>query len=118
MVYSRDKVEQIVIGTLLNEYGDDGFFEGSRVVLRKELFNERRNAFIFEVIVRMTNDGLKQTTPYDVFVYCNENGIRYGNMTNFCVYMCDVSVNYAFNGFKKYVKQLVDYYIREVKNGK
>ena len=114
MVYSRNKLERIVIGTMLNESGKDGFFNGSRIVLRKELFKDKRNVFLFAVLERMYKDGLRRSTPYDVFKYANEKSIPYGNAENFCTYMCEVSENYyVFIGFKKYVKQLVDLYVKE-----
>ena len=119
MDFSRSKVEQIVIGTLMNEYGGDGFFDSCRMVLRKELFADRRNAFIFDIVKKMHDEGITETTPHDVFRYATDKNIRYGDMEKFCSYMCEVSdANYAFDGFGKYVRILVDEYLKERKHGR
>ena len=115
--YSRIKVEQIVIGTLMNEFGDDGFLVKNMASLRKDLFNDRRHVFIFGIIEQMVRDGRRQTTPYDILCYCDEKGMQYGNIGNFSTYMCEISMNYAFKGLRAYVRELVQYYIRDRKNG-
>ena len=69
MVYTREKIEQIVLGTLLNDIGDEGFFKGSRNVLRDDLFSDKRNVFVFSVIKRMRGEGMESTSPCDVFRY-------------------------------------------------
>jgi len=117
MVYQRHQLETIVLGTLLNDSGRDGFFDGSRNVLREELFSDRRNAFIFGLIARMKADGERETTPYDILKYAKEKKIRYGDTARFCTYMCELSRNYAFDGFKKYVRQLVEIYVKEKRYG-
>lgn len=114
MDYSRNRLEEIVIGTMLNDFGDDGFMKSCRLSLRKELFKNRQNAFIFGILDAMFKDGLTETTPKDVLEYTNDKEIKYGNMSNFASYMCGLaSCNYAHTGFKKYVKELVAMYIKE-----
>ena len=118
MDYSRDMVEQIVIGTLLNDLGEDKFFAKNRMALRKELFKDRKNAFIFGIIQRMHEDGIEVTSPSDVFAYTNKNNIQYGNVSNFVTYMCELSQRYyAFGDFSKYVRELVDAYVKEKRYG-
>lgn len=103
----------IVLGTLLNDIGE--FYDSCRMSLRRELFSNKRNAFVYGIIEDMHRNGRSETFPINVFNYANEYGIKYGNMTNFCVYMCELSMNYAFKNFKKYVKELVGFYLREVR---
>ena len=116
MVYSRNKLEGIVLGTILNDFGKDGFMQTNKMSLRKELFTNKKNAFVFGILESMSNDGLASMTPYDVLEYANEKGIKYGNAVNFASYMCDLAFgNYAYNDFKKYVRELVRIYVKEKK---
>lgn len=115
MAYTRIKLEQIVLGTLMN---DISLLQTHRVSIRKEMFSDKRNAFVFGIIEQMFNDGLTETAPYDVFVYSLQNNIRYGDANKFCVYMCQLTDNYAVVGFPKYLRDLVKIYLSEVKNGK
>lgn len=116
MECSRNRLEEIVIGTLLNEYGTDGFFAKHKMVLRKELFADKRNVFLFGLIEGMFLEGRTQTTPKDVLDYAMEKNIRYGNLSNFLTYMCDLAYgNYAFVGFGDYVRRLVDLYVKDMR---
>lgn len=111
MVCSLDKVERIVIGTMLNDFGEDCFFGSCSMSLRKELFSDRRNAFIFDVISRMNAQGLRSTTPYDVLSYVQTNKIRCGNVQNFVSYMTELACeSYAFSSFREHVRTLVRFY--------
>ena len=118
MAYTRERVERILIGTLLNEYGYDGFMRNGGSVLRAEMFCDKRNAFIFSVIRRMDGDGAVQTTPCDVFRYVTEKGIRCGDTGRLCSYMAEVCENYAWSSFRRYVKMLVDYFLNDKRHGK
>ena len=111
MVCSLDKVERIVIGTMLNDFGEDCFFSSCSMSLRKELFSDRRNAFIFDVISRMNAQGLRSTTPYDVLSYVQTNKIRCGNVQNFVSYMTELACeSYSFSSFRDHVRTLVRFY--------
>lgn len=119
MDYTRSDIERIVIGTLLNDFGDDRFFEKNRMALRKELFTDRKNVFVFGIIERMHEDGINGTNPSGVFGYANDKNIQYGNAVNFVSYMCELAQRYyAFNSFGKYVRELVDAYVNEKRYGK
>lgn len=120
MAYSRSKLEEVVVGTLLNDFGHDGFLRSCGMSLRRELFEGRQSSFVFGILESMYRDGLNSTTPLDVFKYANEKGIKYGDATRFASYMCMLATdNYAFVGFKKYVKELVMTFLKERKsNGK
>ncbi len=119
MECTRSELEKIVIGTLLNDYGDDGFIRKNSMSLKEELFSCRQNLFIFRIIMMMYKDGLKDMTPVSVFDYANTNHINYGNAGRFVAYMCELATSYyAFNKFKEYLKELVRIYINEKKNGK
>lgn len=115
MAYSRSELERIVLGTMLNDFGDDGYMQSNKLSLRKELFSSKQNAFVFGLLESMNNDGLTSTTPNDVFEYANEKEIKYGNAANFTSYMCELALNYAYNDFKKHLKELVKLYIKEKK---
>lgn len=115
MDYSRNDIEGIVLGTILNDSGDDGFMRSCRMSLRRELFRDKRNAFIFGILDMMYMEGITSTTPYDVVVYAESKGIKYGNLQEFLLYMCGLTKNYAYMGFKRYVRELVTMYIRDRK---
>ena len=115
---TRERLERIVVGTLLNERQGDGFYKKNKASLKKDVFSDKRNAFIFGILEKMHADGIETTTPYDVVSYCKEKGIKYGNPANFAVYMCEICESYAFLSLKSYVKELVQYYVKEKKNGK
>lgn len=118
MGYTRDRLERIVLGTMLNEFGNDGFMHQCSLSLRKDLFKSRQNAFVYSILDMMHNDGITSTTPVDVAAYAHQKDIKYGNLTNFLGYMCELAAeNYAHNGFKKYVKELVTLYIKDKKHG-
>lgn len=118
MDFTRDRMEQVVLGTILNDNGNDGFVKSCHLSLKKELFKDRRNAFIFGVIDSMYKNGLSSFLPADIVEYADKNGIKYGNAANFCNYMCSLALNnYAFNDFRKYVRELVKKYVRESKDG-
>lgn len=117
MVCSLDKVERIVIGTMLNDFGEDCFFSSCSMSLRKELFSDRRNAFIFDVISRMNAEGLRSTTPYDVLSYVQTNKIRCGSVHNFVSYMTELACeSYAFSSFREHVRTLVRFYSNRMRN--
>lgn len=118
MNYTRDKLEKIVIGTLLNEYGYDKYFQRSNAVLRGELFKDKKNRFIFNTIKEMNEKGMKQTTPYDVAIYATQNNKKYGNLHNFCCYMCELIEYNAMTEFKVFLKKLVDEYVKEQRYAK
>lgn len=118
MNYTRNKLEQIVIGTLLNEYGYSKFYTKSKSVLNEDLFIDKRNKFIFAIIKEMIDKGIKQTTPYDVAMYATQNNKKYGNLHMFCCYMCDVIQYNALGEFKRFVKQLVDEFVKDKRYGK
>lgn len=118
MDYTRDKLEQIIIGTLLNEYGYDKYFQRSKAVLRGELFKDKKNRFIFNTIKEMNEKGMKQTTPFDVVSYAKDNHLRFGNIHNFCCYMCELIEYNAMKEFKVFLKKLVDEYVKEQRYAK
>jgi hypothetical protein len=118
MGYTRNKIEMIILGTMLNDMGGDNFMQSCRLSLRKELFADKKNAFVFMLLDNMYQDGIKSTTPSDVFKYANDKNIRYGNTGNFLNYLYGLATDYyAFNNFRNYVKQLVELYIKETKYG-
>lgn len=118
MGYTRDRMERIVLGTMLNDFGSDGFMRSCRMSLKKEMFKSKQNAFVYDILDRMFKDGLSSTTPADVLSYSDEKGIKYGNAANFSAYMCELATeNYAIVSFKKILKDMVLNYIKDVKHG-
>lgn len=116
---SRIRLERAVIGGLLSEYGYDGFYAHNKHMLKKELFYDAKNRFIFSVLERMYAEGAIETTPHDILLYANEHGIKYGNMNNFAVYMCELANEYDFRSmdFKEILRRLIGEYIKEKRNG-
>lgn len=114
MDYTRNKLERIVLGTLLNDNGKDGFAKSCRLSLRCDLFANKQNKFVYGLLEKMYKDGIVSTTPVDVFEYANKNDVKYGNAEKFCQYMCELAQeNYAFNNFKGFVRELVSMCLKE-----
>lgn len=105
----------MVLGTLLNDHGD--YYSSCKGSLCREMFQNKRNAFVFGLIEDMHNDGISDTFPIDVFNYANEKDVKYGNMNNFCVFLCEVAMDNAYEDFKKYVRELVRFYLKDIKHG-
>ena len=115
MGYTRTNLEGFVLGTMLNDNGE--FYDSCRVSLRRELFADRRNRFIFGIIEDMRLEGLKDTYPADVARYAAEKEIRVGDFTKFCLYMCELAETYMFQTFRRHVKGLVAFYMQDVRYG-
>jgi hypothetical protein len=112
MVYSQANNERVVIGTLLNEFGQDGFYERNNMVLRSEMFTDVRNRFLFDTICQMKHEGLTATTPFDVLTFLQRKQIPYGDTQQLVSYMTDVAMNFALKTFDEQVTQLAQQYIR------
>lgn len=111
-------MERIVLGTLLNDSGSDGFMKRYSVSLCRELFTTRQLVFIFDLLTAMYGEGLTDTTPKAVFEYAESHQSRYGNPSNFCQYLCELATNnYAPNNFQDYLKELVRLYISDRRYG-
>lgn len=113
----ENKTENIVIGTLLNDTPFDGFYQRESMLLKDEMFSDKKNAFIFRIIQRMHNDGLTKTTPCDLYLYTTTNNIRVGNVGNFCSYMMDLArQHYEYETLDAHVKDLVLNFIKMKRN--
>lgn len=113
----ENKTENIVIGTLLNDTPLDRFFQRESMLLKDEMFSDKKNAFIFRLIKRMHDDGSKETTPCDLYLYVVKNNIKVGNMANFCAYMMDLARQYyAYDELDVHVKDLVLNFIKMKRN--
>lgn len=114
MAYSRSDYERMVLGIILNDDGEYGFMKSCRMSLRKELFKDKKNIFVYGILDAMYNDGCVDMTPISVFDYANNHNIKYGNMGNFAAYLCELSsTTWRFHELKKYVKELVTRYMKE-----
>lgn len=114
MGYTRNN-EKAVIGTLMSE---PELFETYGISLTKEIFSDKRNAFIFGIMDDMRKDGCVSFYPYDIFVYADEKNIAYGDMVRFCSYMCEASACWDFFGFRKRLKDVVGEYVKRIGYGK
>lgn len=112
---TANDIECVVMGTLLNDNGGDGFMSSCRMSLKKELFADRRNAFVFGIMEKMYSDGLKSFLPTDIYDYACKNSIQYGNASKFLSYMCSLATeHYRPFEFKANLRELVKLYIRRV----
>lgn len=104
-----ERLEAIILGSILNDNGSDGFIEENNVALKADLFTGKKNAFLWNVLERMSKDGQTDFTPYSVLRYCDRNDIKYGDLVNFCEYMIELSTDYyAHIEFSKYVDELIE----------
>ena len=109
------RIDDIVLGTLLNDFGDLKLMSRYGMSLRKELFYSKQHQFVFGIIERMYNDGKISFTPSDVFDYATNKGVRFGDAGKFCSFMCSLATScYAPNSFAKNLKELVSKYIKRV----
>ena len=116
MVYTRNKLGSMVLGMILNDLGEYGFVSKYRNSLCKELFTDRQHAFVYGIIERMSDDCLMSFSPKDVFDYAERNNIKYGNVSKFCLFMCELATeNYDPQNFRKNLKELVKLYIIRTK---
>lgn len=106
----------IVLGTILNDSGEEQFMNKYSMSLPKDVFSDKRNAFIYGLIYDMHSCGRTSFTPHDVLEYAIEKGVKYGNVVNFCLYMCELSERfYAPFGILEHIRRLVKMYISDKK---
>ena len=113
-------IEKAVIGTILCDDGSFGYMDACSVSLKKELFMDRKNAFIFGLLEELHKGGSVSTTQLDVWIYADEHNIKYGDVGNFVVYMNELSAFYSLRdmeSFKRNVRELVKRYISQKRNG-
>lgn len=113
----ENRTEYIIIGTLLNDTTLDNFFKAQSMLLREEMFTDRKNAFIYRLIKRMHDDGMEETTPYNLYMYVTKKDIKVGNTSNFLSYIMEMARKYYVydDELDGYVKKLVVNFVKEHK---
>ena len=104
-----------VLGTIMSDYT---LYNTYRLSLRKEIFADKKNMFIFGLMEEMIKAGESSLYPYDIFKYTHEKEVKYGNMVNFCSYLCEVSSCWDLFAFQKNLKELVSTYLKSIGYGK
>lgn len=84
----RQEIENIIIGTLLNTFDTDWFADCSYCITA-DMFTDERNAAIYSAIIEYRKTDDKSITPYHL---CKFNK----DMTQFAVYMAELSLDYYF----------------------
>lgn len=84
----RQEIENIIIGTLLNTFDTDWLADCSYCITAN-MFTDERNARIYSAICEYRKAGENVITPYHL---CKFNK----DMTQFAVYMVELSLDYYF----------------------
>ena len=109
----RDKLENIIIGTLLESNAERNFYDDCCSVITPDMFNDEVNRRIFVMVSEMNRNGKVNTTPCDIFE-------EYGNVVvDIMPRMCELVTDYSFIYLKtKYNEEqyiLSEYYGIETK---
>lgn len=99
----RQEIENIIIGTLLNECDNRDWYKDCRYCLSLDMFKDERNRQIYSTIKEMKDKGLKDTTPYDIVTFSK-------GLQNLAVYMCDLAFSFYFE-IKKLNYNLIRMYL-------
>lgn len=85
----RQKMENIIIGTLLESQADNNYFTECRM-LTPDMFLDKTNREIFGYVSEMNSKGLYETTPFDIFM---EYQARVAGMV---ARMCELVADFSF----------------------
>lgn len=85
----RQKIENIIIGTLLESKGDYNYFDDCRS-LTPDMFLDEVNKRIFTLIVEMNMQGKVKTTPCDIFEEYGEK------VMDIVPRMCELVTDFSF----------------------
>ena len=69
----RDKIENIIIGTLLESNGERNYFDDCRSCVTADMFNDPTNRRIYGIIEEMNASGNACTDPCSIFTLYGEN---------------------------------------------
>lgn len=89
----RQKMENIIIGTLLESQSGDNYFTECGM-LTPDMFLDDTNRQIFCYVSEMNAKGLCDTTPYDIFM---EYEARVAGLV---ARMCELVTNFSFTKLK------------------
>jgi hypothetical protein len=90
----REELERIIIGTLLNSFGDANWYDSCKSCITEGMFSDERNRRIYSTIQRMKKDIFSDITPLDVINYDP-------SLSDLSVYMCELAGDWYFE-IKKY----------------
>lgn len=86
----RQKLEKIIIGTLLESTWRYNYFDDVKCLISADMFSDEVNRKIYGLISEMNANGKKETTPADIFE-------EYGSeVLDIVPDMCDLCVDYSF----------------------
>lgn len=85
----REKLENIIIGTLLESNTERNFFDDCHV-LTPDMFRDDVNRRVFVLVSEMNRNGKVNTTPCDVFEEYGEK------VMDIVPRMCELVTNYSF----------------------
>lgn len=86
----RDKLENIIIGTLLESNTERNFFDDGCSVLTSDMFKDDVNRRVFMLISEMNRKGKVNTTPCDIFEEYGEK------VADIVPRMCELVTDYSF----------------------
>lgn len=87
----REQIENIIVGTLLNSDEKENYFENVKSCVTSDMFSDKRNAEIFDMISEMNSKGLVRTWPDALFNYSNHT-----LKTDMLSHMVDLATNWFF----------------------
>lgn len=85
----RQEIENIIIGTILNNYCGEDYFSDCKSCITANMFSDERNRMIYNKAIEMRNAGHLNITPFDVVKYDTA-------MFELAPYMCELSVYWYF----------------------
>lgn len=105
----REKIENIIIGTLLDSTDEDNFFEDCRSCVTEDMFKDEANRRIYALIADMNAKGKHITSPYDIVEEYGEE------VLDLCQAMSDKVTEYSFIHLKTQYNE--GQYLREQSYG-
>ena len=95
---NRERLENIIIGTLLESTADDNYYTDCRCCVTEDMFADETNRRIYHYVSEMQSAGKSDTRPSDIFE-------EYGAAVVDIIYdMMDKVNNYSF----MYLKWLIN----------
>lgn len=86
----REKIENIIIGTLLESTDEENYFDDCRSSLTEDMFLDETNRRIFSLVAEMNAKGKHRTDPCSIFEEYGEK------VLDLCPVMADKMVEYSF----------------------
>lgn len=85
----RQEIENIIIGTLLNECDNRTWYNDCKSCITPMMFQDKRNQEIYQTITTIKAKGQKDITPYDLILFSPK-------LQELAEYMCNLAIDFYF----------------------